>query len=277
MRYEEGFFQGIRNARIYHQSWLPDAEVKAVLLIVHGLGEHSGRYLNLVNHFVPLGYAIYGLDHLGHGQSEGIRKHVECFEDFTTTLDTYVKMVQQRQQNKGIFLVGHSMGELISASYLLGHQTEVAGAVLSGAIAKVPANTSPATVILGRLLSGIVPRVRFLSLEIPAICRDSYVVEAYINDPLVYCGKATVRLAVELLRATQHTQAHADRIALPLLILQGSADRIIDPEGARMLYNAVSSQDKTLKIYDGMYHEVYNEPERAIVLHDLETWLEDRI
>jgi acylglycerol lipase len=277
MRHEEGFFQGIRNTRIYHQCWLPDGEVRAVLLIVHGLGEHSGRYMNLVNHFIPLGYAVYALDHLGHGHSEGMRKHIERFEDFTDTLKVYFDSVQQRQPGKQVVLVGHSMGELIGAFYLLDHQTELAGAVLSGTIAKVPANTSPATVAFGKMLAGIAPRLRFLGLEIPGICRDPSVVQAYVDDPLVYCGKATVRLATELLRATLHVQARAAAIRLPILILQGSADRIVDPAGARMLYDAVSSEDKTLKIYDGFYHEVYNEPERATVLHDVETWLESRV
>ena len=277
MRHEEGFFQGIRNTRIYHQCWLPDGEVRAVLLIVHGLGEHSGRYMNLVNHFIPLGYAVYGLDQPGHGKSEGMRKNIERFEDYADTLKVYLTSVQQRQPGKLVVLVGHSMGELIGAFYLLDHQAEVAGAVLSGIIAKVPANTSPATVALGKMLSGIAPRLRFLALDIPGLCRDPSVVQAYIDDPLVYCGKATVRLAAELLRATQHIQAEAATIRLPVLLLQGSADRIVDPEGARMLYDAVGSEDKTLKIYDEMYHEVYNEPERATVLHDVEIWLEARV
>ncbi|MHB1355329.1 MAG: alpha/beta hydrolase [Anaerolineae bacterium] len=277
MRYEEGFFQGIRNARIYHQCWLPDGEVRAVLLMVHGLGEHSGRYMNIVNHLIPLGYAFYGLDHLGHGQSEGMRKHIEHFEDYTETLKTFVDSVQRCHLGKPIVLVGHSMGELIAAFYLLDHQVGLAGAVLSGIVAKEPANTSPATVALGKILSGIAPKLRFLDLEFPALCRDPSVVQAYIDDPLVCCEKATVRLAVELLRATQYVQANAAAIKLPILLLQGSADRIVDPAGARMLYDAVSSEDKTLKMYDGMFHEVYNEPERVMALHDLETWLEAHV
>ena len=166
---------------------------------------------------------------------------------------------------------------MVGAFYLLDHTAQFTGAVLSGAVAKVPANTSPVTVVLGRLLSGIAPRLRFLALDIPGICRDPSVVQAYFDDPLVYCGKATVRLAAEMLRAMQRVQAEAATIVLPILILQGSADRIVDPEGARMLYDAVGSRDKTLKIYDGMYHEVYNEPERNTVLHDVETWLESHV
>ena len=131
MRHEDGFFQGIRGARIYRQCWLPDGEPRAVLLIVHGLGEHSGRYANVVNHLVPRGYALYGLDHVGHGKSEGTREYVERFEDYTDTLDMYRGMVRQAQPDKPLFLYGHSLGGLISAFYLLDHQAGLAGAVLS--------------------------------------------------------------------------------------------------------------------------------------------------
>jgi acylglycerol lipase len=276
-RHEEGFFKGIRNTRVYHQCWLPDRETRAVLFIAHGLGEHSGRYMNVVNHLIPLGYAVYGMDQIGHGRSDGMRKHIERFEDYTDTLQVHLESVRRQQAGKPVVLVGHSMGEIIVAFYLLTHQTEFAGAVLSGVIAKPPANTSAMTVFMGKILSGVMPRLRFLDLDIPGICRDPSVVQAYIDDPLVYCGKATVRLGAELLRVMQYIQANATKITLPVLILQGKADRIGDSEGARMLYDALSSEDKTLNIYDGLYHEVYNEPESATVLRDLETWLEAHV
>ena len=277
MRHEEGFFQGLGNARIYHQCWLPDGEVRAVLFIVHGVGEHSGRYMNVVNHFVPLGYGVYGLDHLGHGRSDGMRKDIGRFEDFTDTLKTYFDSVRLLQPGKPVVLVGHSLGALIGAFYLLDHQAELAGAVLSGATAKVPASISPATIAVGRALSRIAPRLRFLGLDVAGICRDPSVVQAYIHDPLVDCGKATVRMGMEQLRALQRVQAEAATIQLPILLLHGGADRLVEAEGARLLYDAVGSTDKTLKIYDGLYHEVYNEPERATVLHDLEGWLQARV
>jgi acylglycerol lipase len=277
MRHEDGYFQGVRNNRIYHQCWLPDGEVKAVLLIAHGLGEHTGRYMNVVNHFVPLDHAVYGMDHIGHGRSDGMRKHIQRFEDYTDIFSVYLGKVQQQQPNKPIFLVGHSMGQMICTFYLLDHQSEFAGTVLSGVIAKPPANTSAVTVFMGKLLSGIVPKLRFLNLDIPGICRDPSVVQAYINDPLVYCGKATVRLGSELLRSIQYTQDNLAKITLPVLVLQGGADRIGDRDGARMLYDIIGSEDKTLNIYDGLYHEVYNEPERSTVLHDLETWLDAHV
>jgi acylglycerol lipase len=274
MKHQEGTFKGVRDADIYYQYWLPEDEPKAVLLIVHGLAEHSGRYMNVVNHFVPLGYGVYGLDHLGHGRSDGTRVYVERFEDYTDTLKIYSDMVRQWQPDKPFFLVGHSMGGLIGALYLLDHQAELAGAVLSGPCVKVPDNVSPVTVLLGRLLSALMPRAELLGLEAEGVCRDPAVVEAYVNDPLVHTGKTTARLAAELLKAMARVTAEATRITLPILLVQGSADRLVDPHGAQMLYDTASSGDKQIEIYEGFYHEVFNEPEHNQVLRDVETWLE---
>lgn len=277
MKHKEGNFAGVRGIETYYQAWLPDGSPTAILLLVHGLAEHSGRYSNVVDHFLPLGYAAYSLDHIGHGKSSGKRAHVERFEDFTKTLKIYFDMVQEWHPNTPIFLVGHSMGALISAAYLLDHQEGLLGAVLSGASVKIPENISPATIFVGKLLSQLVPKMGLMQLEADDISRDPEVVEAYIQDPLVTKGKYTARLGAELLGAMERVAALAGTIQLPLLLLQGSADKLVDPTGAQMLYDTVGAEDKTLKLYEGLYHEVFNEPERDQVLHDLETWLAQRL
>jgi alpha-beta hydrolase superfamily lysophospholipase len=274
MKHQEGFFKGVRDANIYYQGWLPEGEPKAVLLIVHGLGEHSGRYGNVVNHFVPLGYAVYGIDHFGHGKSDGERVYVKRFEDYTNTLEVYFDKIRGSQPGKPIFLVGHSMGGLIGAVYLLDHQSELAGAVLSGPAVKIPSDVTPATIFVGKILSSLIPKFGLLALDATGVSRDPAVVQAYINDPLVHRGKMTARLAAEMLKAMQTISGQAARITLPILILQGSADRLVNPGGAQMLYDAVSSVDKEIRIYDGFYHEVFNEPEHDKVLRDVEVWLE---
>ena len=277
MKHQEGFFKGVRDANIYFQSWLPESEPRAVLLIVHGLAEHSGRYRNVVDHFVPLGYAVYGIDHLGHGKSDGKRVYVERFNDYTNTLKVYFDMIHGWQPDKPIFLVGHSMGGLISAVYLLDHQAELAGAVLSGAAVKVPNNITPAILLVGKMLSALIPRYGLIGLDVDGVCRDPVVVQAYVSDPLVHTGKTTARLAAEMLKAMQTISGQAAKITLPIIIVQGSADKLIDPAGAQMLYDAVSSADKEIRIYDGLYHEVFNEPEHDKVLRDIEIWLEAHI
>lgn len=277
MKHQDGFFNGIRDTKIYYQSWLPEGDPMAVLLVVHGLAEHCGRYMNLVNHFLPMGYAVHGIDHIGHGKSDGTRVHVQRFEDFTDTLKIFFDMVRKWQPEKPIFLVGHSMGGLISAAYLLEHQAELSGAVLSGPSVKVPDNISSTTIFLGKVFSTLMPKLGLLALEAQGVSRDPAVVEAYVNDPLVYTGKTTARLASELLKTMQRVCAEGARITLPVLIAQGGDDRLVDPSGAQLLYETIHSADKTIKVYDGLYHEVFNEPEHDQVLGDVEAWLESHL
>jgi acylglycerol lipase len=273
MGHVEGRFKGVRNATIYYQAWLPEGKVNAVLLMVHGLGEHSGRYLNVVNHFVPLGYGVYGFDHAGHGKSEGMREGVERFADYTDTLRVYYEMVKGWQTGTPVFLLGHSMGGLIASCYLLDHPADFRGAVISAPLVKASGKVSPVTILMGRILSALAPRMGVLALDVEGISRDPEVVKAYVSDPLVFHGKTPARLAAELLKAMQRVTAEAGKITLPFIVLQGGADKLVDPGGAQMLYDKARSKDKTIKIYEGLYHEVFNEPERARVLKDVETWL----
>ncbi len=269
----EGSFKGVRGLSIFYKAWLPEGEVKAVLLVVHGLGEHIGRYMNVVNHFVPLGYAVYGLDHIGHGKSDGGREYVERFEDFTDNLTTYYNMVTGWQAGKPIFLLGHSLGGLIATYYLLDHQASFKGAIISAPAIKIGAGISPATITMGKILSVVMPKAGVLALDAGAISRDPQVVSAYAKDPLVFHGKTPARLAAEMLKAMQRASTELGKITLPFITVQGGQDKLVDPAGAQMLYDQASSKDKTIKIYDGLYHEVFNEPERARVLSDVETWL----
>jgi acylglycerol lipase len=274
MKHQEGVFKGVRDAGLYYQGWLPEGEVRAVLLIVHGLAEHSGRYMNLVNRFVPLGYAVYGIDHIGHGRSEGRRLYVERFADYTEPLKTYSDMVRRWQPDRPVFLVGHSLGGLIGAMYLLSHQAELAGAVLSGPAVKAPGNIPAAIIFVGRVLSVLFPRVGLVPpVNAEGVSRDPAVVKAYLDDPLVCRGKITARLGAEILGAMERVGAETNRIHLPLLILQGGADRLVDPSGAQILYEKVASSDKKLIVYEGFFHEVFNEPQHDRVLSDVEQWL----
>ena len=266
-------FQGVRNTNIFYQAWLPQGDVKAVLLLVHGLGECCDRYKNVVNHLVPLGYAIYGLDHIGHGRSEGAREFVERFEDYADTLAIYYGMVKGWNAGKPIFLIGHSMGGLIATYYLLDHQADFQGAVISAPAIKVSDSISPMTITLGKLLSALAPKAGLLALDVNGISRDPEVVAAYVNDPLVFHGKTPARLAAEMLKAMLRVAAEVGKITLPFIVVQGSQDKLVDPAGAQLLYDRASSPDKTIKVYEGLYHEVFNEPERAQVLKDVETWL----
>ena len=183
MKYQEGYLKGVRDTDIYYQYWLPEGEPKAILLVVHGLAEHSGRYMNVVNFLVPSGYAVYGIDHIGHGKSDGKRVYVKRFQDYTKTLKNYFDMIREWQPEKPIFLIGHSMGGLISAAYLLENQDELSGAVLSGPGIKVPDNISQAIIFVGNMLSIIMPKAGLIQLDAEGVSRDPAVVDAYVNDP----------------------------------------------------------------------------------------------
>ena len=241
MKHVEGSFKGVRNASIYQQAWLPDEEAKAVVLVVHGLGEHSGRYMNVVNAVVPRGYAVYALDHIGHGKSEGGREVVERFEDYTDTLTIYLARVKDQEAGKPVFLLGHSMGGLIASYYLLDHQDAFRGAVISAPSVKIGDNVSNGTILMSKVLSALAPRMGVLALDAGSISRDPEVVRAYVDDPLVFHGKTPARLAAEMLKAIMRVTAEARTIRLPLLIVQGSEDKLVDPGGAQMLYDTVSS------------------------------------
>ena len=273
MNHIEGKFIGVRSTQIFYQAWLPEGDIKAVLPIVHGLGEHSGRYLNVVDHFVPLGYVVYGLDHIGHGKSGGPREFVEHFDDFSDTFTQYMNMVKQWQPGKPIFLLSHSIGGLIAAYYLLDHQAEFQGAIFSAPVVKVASHVSKTTVFMARALSLLAPGAGVLPVDPSTISRDPEVVKAYVADPLVFHGKTTARLAAEMLRALIRVSGETDKITLPFLAMQGGGDKLVDPDGAQILYERAGSKDKTLKVYDGLYHEIFNEPERAVVFKDIEDWL----
>lgn len=274
MKTIDGNFKSIRDLNIYYKGWLPDGDVKAVILIVHGVGEYCERYTNVINHFVPLGYAVYGLDHIGHGKSGGARSMVVRFEDFIEPLTTYYKMVKDWHPHRSIFIYGHSMGGLITSFYLLEHQADFKGAIISAPAVKIPDNISPMVIAIGKILSTIAPKVGLIGLDTNYLSHDKTVVDTYNADPLVFHGKMPARLSAEMLRAMLRVADDARKITLPLFIFQGSGDKIVDPAGAPMLYEKAGSKDKTIKIYEGLYHEVHNEPEREKMFADLEGWLQ---
>lgn len=277
MKHQEGYFTGVRSIKTYYQSWLPDGAIKAVLLVLHGMGEHSGRYRNVVDHFVPLGYAVYALDHLGHGKTEGPRAYIEQFSDFTDNLSIFCQMVTAEQPNKPIFLLGHSMGGGIAANYLLDHQQDFTGAVLSAPTIKVGDKVTGGTILMAKVLSKVAPKAGVMAVDPVGVSKDPAVVEAYIQDPLVHHGKISARLGAELLIGMMRITSEVSNIRLPFIVVQGGEDILVDPVGAKMLYEQASSSDKTIRFYEGLHHEVFNEPERLIALKDVEGWLEARV
>jgi acylglycerol lipase len=273
MKHPEGHFKGLKDLEIYYQGWLPEGDPVAVLLLVHGLAEHCGRYENVVNYLVPKGYAVYGPDHRGHGRSAGKRAYVDHFTDYLDDLKTFFDMVQGWHPDRKIFVVGHSMGGTIGLAFTLRHQEELDGLVLSAAGVRPGESISPLLITVGKLISTLLPKMGMLVLDASAISRDPAVVAAYDNDPLVYRDKVTARLGTELIATMQAFPEQVSGLHLPILIMHGTADRLVDPQGSPWLHEAVGSTDKTLKLYEGYYHEIFNEPGHEQVLADVENWL----
>ncbi len=261
MKHIEGSFRGLGGLNIYTQQWLPDGPPRAVLLLVHGYAEHSGRYGNLVQHLVPRGYAIFALDHRGHGRSGGERVHIDDFADYLADLETYEGMVRAQFPGSKIFLLGHSMGAMIATAYLPAHQHGFTGAIISGG-GIAPDDDAPPPAPVADLAA--------------TVSRDPAVVQAYRDDPLNYIGPPPASRAEAMRGWRSRLRELAGEITLPIIIMAGSGSPLGDGPRSAAMYDAVRSQDKTLKLYDGLYHEIFNEPERALVFADLGAWLEAR-
>ncbi len=273
MEHREGKFQGAGGLELYYQCWRPEEEPRAVLAIVHGFGEHSGRYMNVVNRLVPKGFAVWGFDHRGHGRSPGQRGYINEWAEFREDVHAFLQMVAGQEPGRPLFLMGHSMGGLIVLDYALHHPEGLNGVIASGpALGQV--GIAPILLTLSRLLSRIWPRLSLdTGLDATAISRDPEVVKAYQEDPLVH-SKGTPRLGTEMEKTMEWVQAHAADLRVPLLILQGEADRLVPPEASRAFFEKVTSPDKEWHGYEGGYHEPHNDVTREQALSDLEQWLE---
>lgn len=272
MKQAEGYFSE-NNQSIYYQYWLPESPPRAILLIIHGLNEHSGRYQHLAEYFTGAGFGVYGFDLIGHGKSDGTRSFVQNFATFTNPILTILDLITEQLPDLPIYLVGHSMGGLIGTKFLIDHQDKISGAILSGSLVSVPEYVSDLTIKIGTIISKIVPKFRLIGIDKSALSRDPQVVTNYINDPLVYNGKSTARISSVINDGISYVEKKGSSISRPILILHGGQDRICDPSWSTYLHNLVSSQQNQLIIYDELFHEIYNEPEQETVFKDVLNWL----
>jgi len=273
MEHREGIFQGMGDLELYYQGWRPNGQARGVLTVVHGVGEHSGRYLNIVNRLTGCGYVVYGFDQRGHGRSPGQRGHINSWGEYRGDLDAFLKVIGKLEPNLPLFLLGHSMGALVVLDYLLCQPAALRGAIVSGAPIE-PAGVSKAyLVILAHFLSRVWPRFPLhLGLDTSALSRNPTVVKAYETDPLVH-GAATPRWGTESLATIERVKAHATEVNAPVLFIHGGADRLNSPHGSRTIFEKVNLSDKELKVYPGGYHEPHNDIDYEQVANDIEQWL----
>lgn len=264
-------------AKLHITHWLPAALPKAVVLLAHGYAEHAGRYAHVAKRLTDVGYAVYAIDHWGHGKSDGTPGFVPRFSAFTDGLAELLTLVEVNHGDTPRLLLGHSMGGLISTLFLIERQSAFVAAALSGPAIVPGAPPSRFTIWISRFLSRFFPRLGVLALDANGVSRDPAVVAAYLADPLVYTGKIGARLGKEFMDAMAAAQAGAPEITLPILLQHGEKDSLAAVAGSQYLFDHVSSADKTLKIYPGLFHEIYNEPERDAVLDELVGWFDAHV
>lgn len=264
-------------AALHARAWLPEGTMRAVVVLAHGYAEHLGRYEYFAGKLNAAGIGVYALDHWGHGKSDGAYGFVPAFSAFTDGVELLLAEVERAHPQVPRFLIGHSMGGLIAALHLQSHQSHYAGAILSGPAIKASEEPSKLLILVSRLLSRLAPKLGVLALDAGGVSRDPAVVAAYLADPLVYSGKMSARLAAEMFDAMARAREGAGRISLPLLIAHGEDDRLTAPVGSQFLFDHVASSDKALRLYPGLYHEIFNEPERDSVIGDVVAWIDQHL
>jgi acylglycerol lipase len=275
---EIGILLGEDNVRIYYQKWLVN-EPNGVVVISHGLGEHSDRYSNIIDALRGRGISFYALDHRGHGRSGSKRGHVDQYIKYIKDLRKLVKIARRENGSTPIFLLGHSMGGLIAAKYGITYPEDIDRLILS-APALIPAVKVPMVKkIMGRLVSKIIPKLS-LDNEIDAndISQNKAVVQDYIDDPLNH-SLVSARWFTEFEKTAEECLARGGEFSMPLLIIHGSFDKMVKPEGSIELFDKATSKDKDLKIFEGLYHETMNEvlTERRKVMSYLSDWILSRV
>ena len=275
MSHATATLQGAGGRSIFWQSWTPERPI-GVLVLVHGFGEHSGRYDHVVDRLTGLGLAVYAPDHHGHGRSQGTRAVIERLDTAVADLDALVVSAAAAHPGLPVFMLGHSMGGLIALRYAVLHQDRLTGLLLSAPLAALDAAPAPLRLV-GRVLSVVAPRTGVVALDPELVSRDPEVVAAYRADPLVHHGKVPARTAAEFVSGIGALPGTIGAITVPALLMFGTADRLCPPAGSEMVASRIGSGDLTVKRYDGLYHEIFNEPERDVVLDDVAAWFDGRL
>jgi len=277
----EGHCTTADGLELYWRSWVPPTP-RGIVVIVHGLAEHGGRYQEAADSLATRGFAVYAGDLRGHGRSQDIpgagRVHVGRFTDYFHDVEAFINLAREHHGGLPLFLLGHSMGGLITISYVLHRPEALSGAIISSpALGTHPEFKPPAALrMLVSVLDRLAPRLRFPSdLDTQAISRDPRVVQAYLEDPLV-SKKVSARWYAELMRAIARAHANAHTLRIPMLLMQSGSDRLVDPAAPARWAKAAPAGKVELVNWDGLYHEMFNEPEKTQVQRRVIDWLLQR-
>ncbi len=275
-RHLESRFTAVDGLEIYTQTWLAD-QPRAHLVLVHGLGEHSGRYQNYVDYFVPRGYTLHGADARGHGRSGGKRGYVERFEHYVTDIEQRVAHLRSADAATPVFVLGHSLGSLMTLKFGLEHASAVSGIIVTGTALRDALVMPQWKRSLANVLSNVTPSLKMNNGVLTKyLSQDPAVITAYDTDPLVHSW-GTPRLATEAEKVRAELYRRAGEWQVPLLMLHGGGDKVCLPEGARAFAQQAPAALVTYREFDGLYHEIHNEREQAQVCGEIEAWLTARL
>ncbi|KKF02601.1 alpha/beta hydrolase [Mycolicibacterium obuense] len=273
----ERSFDGTGGVRIVYDTWTPDGEARGVVILAHGYAEHARRYDHVAARFGEAGLLTYALDHRGHGRSGGKRVLLRDMSEFTADFHTLVGIAGDEHPGLPRIVLGHSMGGAIVFTYGVEHPDDYTAMVLSGPAVAAQSSVPAVKVAAAKLLGRIAPGLPVENLPADAVSRDPEVVAAYEADPLVHHGRLPAGIGRALIEVGETMPRRAAAITAPLLVVHGDADRLIPVQGSRTLIECVGSTDAHLKEYPGLYHEVFNEPERAVVMDDVTSWIESQL
>jgi alpha-beta hydrolase superfamily lysophospholipase len=268
----EDTIDSAKGLKIFVRSWRPEANPRAVVVVCHGVNSHSGQYTWAGEQFAASGLAAYALDLRGRGKSEGERFYVEDIADYVSDVAGTVKLAKLRNPGLPVFLLGHSAGGVVSSVYALENQKELAGFICESFAFQVPAPGFALAAIKG--LSHVAPRLPVLKLKNEDFSRDPKAVEALNNDPLTAHEVQPAITVAALVRADERLRVEFPQITLPVLIMHGTDDRATVCHGSEFFYQTAGSTDKTLKLYEGHYHDLLNDIGKEGVMNDVKTWID---
>ena len=271
---EDGRFDGAGGVEVVYRRWAANGEPRAAVVISHGAGEHSGRYEHVAARLSGEGYSVYALDHRGHGRSAGPRMRFDSLDPLAADLRTMVGIAAAETPGHKPFLLAHSMGSTVGLHYACDHQEELAGLICSGALASV--DQKPHIRWTVRAMAKIAPGIGVFKVDPETVSRDPEVVRDYDSDPLNFHGSFPAERVNALQRVGEGFPERLPRLTLPLLIMHGGADELTPASGSRAVDELAGSEDKTLHIFDGLRHEILNEPEQDQVLDEIVAWLDAR-
>ena len=273
----ERSFDGVGGVPIIYDVWTPSTDPNGVVIICHGYAEHARRYDPVAQRFGEAGLITYALDLRGHGRSGGKRVHLKNISEYTEDFHHLVGLATAAHPELKRVVLGHSMGGGVVFTYGVEHPDDYAAMVLSGPAVYAQDGVSPLMVVVAKVLGGLAPGLPVEDLPASAVSRDPDVVAAYEADPLVHHGKLPAGVAKALIGVGETMPQRAAALTAPLLVVHGGQDTLIPVAGSERLVECVGSTDVALKVYPELYHEVFNEPERAVVLDDVTSWIETRL